>query len=130
MGVATTASNATWLLCYRGFQPDIRSMQVAVIPTGGLPQHSEEASDILSRPTFQVLVRGAGPLSASTSNTSTGLEQKVDDVISALNLFSGTLLGRAYKDIQLQGEPISLGRDENARPMYSVNFLAFRSRTT
>lgn len=120
---STSATSTGWLLAYRGFVPSTHGQQVVVIPTGGMPQWAHESADILSKPTFQVLVRG-------NSSGSTGLEAKVDATVSALNLFSGSLLGRPWKDIQLQGEPLSLGRDENGRPMYSLNFLAFRSRTT
>ena len=122
--VATTSATSTgWRLAYRGFLPSTHDQQVAVIATGGFQQLAEESDNTLSRPTFQVLVRGR-------STGSTGLETKVDGVINALNLFSGTLVGRAYKDIRIEGEPLWLGRDENQRPMMSCNFSAFRSRTT
>ena len=120
-GVGTTSSTATLQIVFRGFVPSTKDQQIAIVPTGGFQQFTERAP--VERPTFQLLIRGK-------STGSTGLEAKVQGAIDALNFFDGTLLGRVYVDIQKQGEAHFLGRDEEERPLYSVNFLAHRSRTT
>lgn len=120
-GVGGLTSTATWQIVFRGFIPSTKAQQIAIVPTGGFQQFTQRAP--IERPTFQLLIRGA-------STGSTGLEAKVDAAITALNFFDGTLTGRVYVDIQKQGEALFLGRDEEERPLYSVNFLAHRSRTT
>jgi len=125
-GVCSTSAGSTgWMLRYRALTPaPVR--QVVVTPSGGLPQEGKAPID---RPGFQVLVRGS-------SADGGELEAKVDQVIQAVNLFDGTLTGlynsvpRVYVDIQKQGDTLFLGLDDNQRPIYSVNFLATRSRTT
>lgn len=120
-GVATTgAASTSWRLGARELQ-DSPDRFVAVIPTGGGQQ---EGVAPLDRPTFQLLVRDAKDGAHGT------LEQKVRDADSAVNLFAGTLASWTYVDIQRQGDVLYLGRDENQRPMYSLNYQALRSRTS
>lgn len=124
--VASTSAGSTgWRLVYRDLQPT-PARQVCVVLTGGLPQDGEAPID---RPTFQVMVRGS-----SADGSALATEARVQRVVNALNLFDGTLTGssvpRVYVDIQKQGDTFYLGRDAHQRPLYSVNFLAVRSRTT
>lgn len=120
--VATTggtgASAATMRLVYREFQPT-PEWQLVLTPSGGF---QGEGRPELDRPTFQVRVRGA-------ESASTTLEVKTAAVVTALHQFAGTLSGRYYVDIARQGDTLYLGRDENQRPIYALNFLALRSRT-
>jgi hypothetical protein len=120
-GVGSTAAGSTgWLIIGREFHPSTNyPRQIAIVPTGGFGQEFSE----VDKRSFQVLVRAA-------STGSSGLEAKVDAVDSALNIHSGTLSGRVYLDIQRQGDRIYVGRDENHRPVYSLNYLAWRSQTT
>lgn len=128
---STNASSSGWLLVTRQFLPgtigqSTRAQQIAVVPTGG---HAWEPTENLDRPTFQVLVRGA----YSPNQSSTGLEQKITDVVTALcssALIGFTIKSRRYIDVQKQGEMLFLGRDDNNRPIYGQNFLAWRSRST
>jgi hypothetical protein len=117
------ASTEAWKITHRELVPS-PDTAIAVVPTGGGTQFAV-ADNPLDRPTFQVMVRAA-------ANSSTGLEQKVNDVITALNLYSGTPStgGAEYVDIQKEGDALYLGRDENQRPVYSLNFRAIRERTT
>jgi len=126
--VGGITSTASWRIWYRelgaGTQGTSSQAQaIAIVPTGGFPGYVAEGTTHLTRPSFQVIVRAA-------HDSSTGLEAKVDAVISALHLYRGTLGSYKYKDIRLQGEPAYLGRDINDRPEYSLNFVASRSRTT
>lgn len=123
-GVGTTSATSTgWRIVYRELQPVVGSIgaqQIAIIPTGGYP---EDGKPPIERPTCQILIQG-------TSNASSGLEVKVDGVIRALNLFNGTINGWTYVDIRRQGDKLWLGRGDDHRPRYAVNFLAVRSRTS
>lgn len=125
-GVGTTSSTSAWRVVYRDFLPgsiggSTKAQQIVITPTGGFPQLLAES---LTYPTFQIRVRGA-------SSGSTGLEQKVTDVITALNKVGPiTLLSVTWRDCVMEGEPLFIGRDEEQRPVYALNFTAWRSRTT
>lgn len=88
--------------------------------SGGFQQ---EGKPPLDRPTFQVLVRGS-------SVDSETLEAKVDAVDAALNQQSSQMVGWYYADLQRQGDRQFLGWDDAQRPLYSLNYLALRSRTS
>jgi len=128
-GVGTTNAGSTgWLLSAWDFSgpSTANDWQIAIVPTGGFGAEVSEGTTHLTRPTFQTLVRGGTP----GGRSSTGLWAKVEALITALELYQGTLSGHKYLDIQLQGEPSFIGRDANQRPIVSVNWLALRSRTT
>lgn len=79
-GIGGTTSTASWRLVQRDFIPgtagsSTQAQQICVTPTGGFPQVIAED---LGRPTFQVRIRG-------DADSSTGLEDKVDDVVGTLN---------------------------------------------
>lgn len=119
-GVGSTSAGSTgWLLQGRALT-STQAQVIAVIPTGG---NDQEPTEDLDQPTFQLVGRGA-----STSGTE--LEVQVEAAIRALNLFSGTLGNYHYVDIQKVSDMGFLGYDENHRPLYGVNFVAYRSRTT
>lgn len=119
-GVCTTGATSTgWTLKYRDLEPTPAQM-VAVIPSGGLD--GEQLVE-LDYPSVQVLIRGS-------SVASSGLEAKVAAVNAALHLYSGTVNGRVYVNIARKGDVLWAGRDQNQRPIYSLNFGLVRSRTT
>lgn len=120
-GVASTAGTSTtaaWPLRYE-LQPS-PSRMVAVIPSGGFQQ---EPRIDLDRPTFRVIVRGS-------TDDGLALRTQVTAVNNALNLTDGTFNGWTYVDVQRQGDALYLGRDENQRPAFMLNFLALRSRSS
>lgn len=82
--------------------------------TGGF-RPSEWTS--LKRPSFQVIVRGAennGPATEATANAIyDAYHQRSDFVIGRQRVIHCTAN---------QSAPLYIGRDENRRPMYSVNF--------
>jgi Bacteriophage minor capsid protein len=123
---STSATGTSWRLVERELLPgtlgtSTAPRQIAVVPTGGFPWEPEE---LLDRPTFQLLFR-------DSATGSTGLEAKVASAIACLTTSPDwTVLGRRYVDVQMQGNMLWLGRDENQRPLMSQNFLAWRSRTT
>lgn len=116
---STSASASQWRLFYRDLEPTPDRI-VAVMPSGG---QQGEGSVQIDYPSVQVLVRG-------TITESSGLETMVQAVNSTLHLYDGVVNGRAYVNITRQGDVHFLGRDGNQRPLYSLNFLATRSRTT
>ena len=121
--VATTSAGSTgWRLVYREFQPTPPSpvRQVCVRATGG---YASEERAPLTRPTFQVTVRGS-------TGEGTALETKVQAVISALNFQEGTINSWTYVDMRMAGDALYLGRDEHQQPQYSINFETVRSRTS
>lgn len=120
--VATTSAGSTgWRLVYREFQPPPMPVrQVCLRLTGG--GMSEERAPI-TRPTFQVVVRG------STGEAAT-LETKVQQVVTALNFQEGSINSWTYVDIRMAGDVLYLGRDEHQQPQYSINFETVRSRTS
>lgn len=122
--VCTTSAGSTgWRLVYRDFQPvlgNVGPRQVCVRLTGG---HISEERAPITRPTFQVVVKG------STGESST-LETKVQAVVSALNFQEGTINSWTYVDMRMAGDVLYLGRDEHQQPQYSVNFETVRSRTS
>ncbi len=113
---STYGSTGDWHVTVRGLT-STGSNDIGISRTGGQPQ--EESVDV-DRPTFQILVRG-------TKDSSTGLEDKVDDVVEALDKFNGVLNDTRYYDVQKQGDILWLGYDAD-RPVYSLNFLAWKDR--
>jgi len=94
---------------------------IGVFETGGFPNDPHESA-LIDRPTFQVRVRGPkGGYSTARA--------KIAAARTALEIGNSTLSGRRYVHIVAQGEPVSLGMDENQRPELVLNFTALRSRT-
>ena len=112
-------STETWTIWQRELQ-DMPDKSIAVIPTGGFQQ---ENTAQMNRQTFQVLIR-------TSRDSSTGLEAKVKEVDDALGGYTGTVSSVQWRDTWKQGDELYLGRDGNQRPMYSLNYLVFRERTT
>ena len=113
-------STHAWRIVGRGLQ-ETPDQMIGIIPTGGGPQNATAGFD---RPNFQVLIRGK-------STGGSEVETKVAAVVTALDQFSGVLstgTNADYVDIQKQGDILWVGRDENHRPLYSVNFQALRER--
>ncbi len=122
--VASTAAGSTSFLLRYFELPSTHDRAVTVVP---IPGFEMEYATNLDRPGVQVMVRGA-------VNGLSELEDKADDVVVALNLIAHSTnfaaSGREYVDIRKTSDPIWIGRDDNDRPMVSVNFYAMRSRST
>jgi hypothetical protein len=125
--VATTSSTGTWRIVGRDFIEGTQvstteGAQIVITPTGGF---GREINARLDRPTFQIRV-----IAPSTGSTGLdlGTDNKLADIVGALNNFNGTLSdGWPYISIDLRNGPLYLGRDENQRPMYSMNFEVIRA---
>jgi hypothetical protein len=98
--------------------PDTPDQCVAVYDTGG---YDQDADISYERPTVQVRVRGTkgGYVNAYS------LTQNIRDTLHALANY--TINGARYIAIWCQGDILSLGYDDNHRPLLSVNFLIHRT---
>lgn len=99
-------------------EPDVC---VAVMPSGGLAQPTKAPTDL---PTVQVLVRG------DAADPDQGYPM-ARSIYAALTCLDGTVLDENGDDEVLvigctavQSDPIPLGRDDNDRPEWSLNFQA------
>ena len=121
-GVGSTSSTGvTWRIVYREFVSGSQVAtsaggQLAITETGGFAEWEKSR---LQWPTFQI--RGRAP-----STGSTGLEDKMNEVLSVLDHYTGTPNDVPFTNIGAQSPLLYLGRDGNERPMYSLNFLAYR----
>jgi len=118
--VGVAGSTANWVV-KKGWMPPAPDRAIGIFETGGFPNDGHESA-LIDRPTFQVRVR-APKGGYSTARTKMGAAR------TALEIGNSTLSGRRYVHIVAQGEPVSLGCDENARPELVLNFVALRSRT-
>lgn len=122
--VGSTTSTGTWPIWMDTIpEQSTRARAIVIVESGGIGPFDTAETGELFRPTFQVTVR------APSSSPTTGRE-KMDDVITALHRWNGTLGSRKYIDVTLQGDVAPLGEDANRRTMYAANFLALRSQTT
>lgn len=104
----TTVSNV-----YLGNLPDSPDNAIAIIPTGGFARDLHFGNDsILREPTFQIIVR----------NASYATGEALCETI--LGLLSGKTTTN-IKVIQQMSDIISLGRDQNNRPNWSINFRCY-----
>lgn len=121
-GVGASGSTADWSV-YAGVQPARPNRAITLYETGGFQDEMHESNPI-TRPTFQVEVRGNGSSDYLT------VRAKVDAAQTALLNAGTTSLGWRYVTIQQQSQPLSLGLDVNQRPRIVQNYLALRSRTS
>lgn len=119
-GVGVTGSTANWVV-KKGWMAPQPDRAIAVFETGGFPNDPHESA-LIDRPTFQVRVRGPKG-GYSTARTKIGAAR------TALEVGNTTLSSWRYIHIVAQGEPVSLGMDQNQRPELVMNFTALRSRT-
>ena len=129
-GLGTVASTANWGI-YKGGLPTTPDKAVAVIETGGLaPVHAMAGSPgkmVAERPRVQVVVRS---VATAAGGYSTG-RQKINDAYRLLDGFGDrTLNGVHYKWIGAVQAPFPMGEDENARPMFAVNFDVTKALST
>lgn len=110
---------------FEGPMPELPNACVAITPTGGEEGEYTMGSS-LSAPgveigRFQLAVRhGTQATAISNANTYHAL---------LANLGPTTLSGRLYHNVEsVDGEPYSIGQDENLRWRYVANYRAFKAR--
>src|SRR5262245_56993919 len=118
--VGVSGSTASWCVTM-DYMPASPDRAIALYETGGFP--NDRGQGLQDRPTFQVIIRGPRH-GYSTARTKMSAARTALDGIGPV-----TLSGRRYTDLEAQGEPLSLGPDQNERPRVSMNFTAYRSRS-
>lgn len=122
----TTGATGTGWTIFKGFSPPSPHRQITLYETGGFAP--EEMTD-LDRPGFQVVVRGSRDIDVAAAYSSA--RTKLDSIFTTLHgLATQTINSRYYPVMFAQGDALSLGKDENDRPMLAQNYFAVRSRTT
>ena len=121
---STSSTGVTWRIVYREFVAGTQVAttaggQIAITEMGGFQEWEHSR---LQWPTFQVRVM-------APTTGSTGLEDKMDEILSVLDHYNGTPIDVPITNIGAQSPPLYLGRDDNQRPMYSLNFLAYRQNS-
>lgn len=75
----------------------------------------------LEIPTFQILVRG------DTNEGVKSVHDRARDIFEFMcQQVRQTINGTEYVEFEPQGGPIPLGKDDNNRHLYSMNFFTFR----
>lgn len=99
--------------------PDTPNACVCIYDTG--PWKKGETNFTLWHPTIQILVRGAVGGYVAAYN-------KAADVVSVLHTITNEIWGSTkYHGIWCNGDILSLGYDEEKRPLLSINFHIMRS---
>ena len=126
-GIASSSGDDGWVLM-KSMLPDSSALQdklVALIEVLGEPP---DAYTELDKPHFQVLVRG-DPITQVSSSYEEARAKAEEIKIDLHTLAPVTLSGRYYAALWALQDPFLLEYDQNDRPVLSVDFRAFRSRT-
>lgn len=132
-GVCSSSGANGWALV-RNWLPDstaVADKMVALIDTGGsTPMLPVE----IDKPTWQVLVRGDSM--ARVAGAAETAKAEADAIYGVLHGLGGVLLptssaagARYYVQVQALQSPALLRYDEQQRPVYVTNYMAWRSRT-
>lgn len=129
VGVASSSGMGSYVLI-KGHLPDSSQLPHRVLALVETPGGAPDAGDTnLDYPGLQVLVRGEPRNQASSCYSDA--RRKIQDARDTLHrLTPGSYGGRYYAGMWAQQEPFLLYFDEQARPVFGVNFLALRSRTS
>lgn len=103
---------------YLGSWPNSPDNVVALYPSGGYPR--DLSGSMVEEPTFMVKVRNT---SYPTGET---LCDTIKDALHGQN--NVTVNGNDILLIEQQGDVLNLGRDENNRQMWSINFRLYYRR--
>ena len=107
---------------YLGSMPNSPDIAVALYATGGYPR--DLSGTMVEEPTFQVKVRHA------TYSTGETLCNTIKDLLHGQNnkTIGSGVTARKILLIAQEGDVLNLGRDENNRQMWSMNFRAYYRR--
>jgi hypothetical protein len=116
-GIASSDTTADWAILIGGLSDQLDQPHLAVLETSGFAPINVMGSDYLSRPAFQILVRGA-------TGDYANAESKAHAVYDTLHRTSF-----AYQQtVEAAQNPVWLGYDEDyARPQWSLNFTTIRN---
>jgi len=125
--VASSSGGGGYVLV-RSWLPDSTALQdkvVALIETGGMAPGPRAELD---RPGFQLLVRGASIIRASSGYVDARAKAEAAKLALHALVFTSTS-GRYYPGVLAQQDPFLLQLDDQKRPIIATNYLAWRSRT-
>ena len=110
--LTTHAAGSGWQIEI-GTMPDKPDQIIYINDTGGLPPNPKWLLDF---PTIQVVVRGAVGTYLDTFREA----KAVKDLLMGAD--SQDILGDRWVSITMNGDLGFIGRDEDERPMFSINF--------
>jgi hypothetical protein len=119
--VGIQGTTASWTV-FKDHEPESPDQVFTLFETQGLPNQPHEGN-LLDFPRFQVRVRG-------TSYGYAAARTKLAAARTAIEGMTGVFSGRYYCQVTADGEPSSLGQDQNHRPRIVMNFTALRSRSS
>lgn len=126
-GIASSSGDDGWVLM-KSMLPDSSALQnkmVALIEVSG---EAPDGYTELDRPRFQVLVRG-DPITQVSSAYEEARAKAEEIKIDLHTLAPVTLSGRYFPAIWAMQDPFLREYDKSDRPILSIDFRVFRSRT-
>jgi hypothetical protein len=116
-GIAASDTTSDWAILIGGLSDQLNQPHMAILETSGFAPINVMGSDYLSRPAFQILVRGEAGQYANA-------EAKAHAVYDTLHRASFAYL----QTVEAAQNPVWLGYDEDhARPQWSLNFTTIRN---
>lgn len=126
-GIASSSGDDGWVLM-KSMLPDSSTLQDKIVALIEVLGEAPDGYTELDRPHFQVLVRG-DPITQVSSSYEEARAKAEEIKIDLHTLAPITLSGRYFPAIWALQDPFLLEYDQNDRPVLSVDFRAFRSRT-
>ena len=126
-GIASSSGDDGWVLM-KSMLPDSSALQDKMVALIEVLGEAPDAYTELDKPHFQVLVRG-DPITTVSSAYETARAKAEEIKVDLHTLGPVTLSGRYFPAIWALHDPFLLEYDRSDRPVLSVDFRAFRSRT-
>lgn len=126
-GIASSSGDDGWVLM-KSMLPDSSALQDKMVALIEVPGEAPDGYTELDRPHFQVLVRG-DPITTVSDSYEQARAKAEEIKIDLHTLGPVTLSGRYFPAIWAMQDPFLLGYDKSDRPVLSIDFRAFRSRT-
>lgn len=126
-GIASSSGDDGWVLM-KSMLPDSSALQDKMVALIEVPGDAPDGYTELDRPHFQVLVRG-DPITQVSSAYEEARAKAEEIKIDLHTLAPATLSGRYFPAMWALQDPFLLEYDASDRPVLSIDFRAFRSRT-
>ncbi|MCK5643132.1 MAG: hypothetical protein KAJ19_20150 [Gammaproteobacteria bacterium] len=115
VGLGLTSGADLFIMAW---DPDT-DLQTLIMDTGGI---DSDLKGIYEQPTFQVLHRGARDGDGATAYARM---RQIHEFLIARP--TETINGQQYLQFEPQSSLVGLGRDDNSRHVFSMNYFTFRS---
>ena len=126
-GIASSSGDDGWV-SVKSMLPDSGQLQDKLVAIIEVPGEPPDGYTELDKPHFQVLVRG-DPINQVSSSYEEARAKAEEIKIDLHTLGPVTLSGRYFPAIWALQDPFLREYDKNDRPILSIDFRAFRSRT-